>query len=123
MGFNVRYDEETGIAFMEVYGESTLPELVEAVAALSPAGRYVSRRRLWDLRKMIVSVTPDELELLARAAVTRDTGGRARVAIVAEEELTLRLSNLFEAHRSTIDVSVKPFRSYGDALAWLQEEL
>ena len=119
MSYTVRLDEETGIAFMTITGEADLPELIRAVAALSPGGRYVSRRRLWDLRDMVVSVTPDELELLAKAAVVRDTGGSARVAIVAEEDLTLRLSRIFEAHRSSIDVGVRAFKDEQAGIEWL----
>ena len=122
MAYETRIDPVSQIAYMTIRGEAKLPELVEAVAALSPKGKYVSNKRLWDLREMIVSVTPDELELLARSALIRDTRKDARVAIVAEEGLTFRLSKMFEIYRGSDSVGVRAFKDEQAAVEWLMQE-
>ena len=77
MACETRFDPDSQIAYMTIRGEAKLPELVEAVTALSPRGSYVSNKRLRDLREMIVSVTPDELELLAAVRLSETPGSRS----------------------------------------------
>ena len=121
MSFEIHVDEATRIAFMTIRGPAKLPELVAAVAALAPGGKYLSNRRLWDLRQMTVPIAPEELELLGRAALTRDSAKLSRVAIVVKQDLAFRLSKLFEIYRGSPEVSVQAFKNSEDAISWLTD--
>ena len=121
MGYALNIDDASGIARITVWGKPTIEEMMDVLQRLTAEGAFVTSKRLWDVRGATGVLTSDEMEQLARAALARDNGGAARVAIVAAVDVVYGLSRVFEVYRESKDVTVQVFRDLDEALRWLQE--
>jgi hypothetical protein len=121
MGYALNIDEATGIARITLWGKPTIEEMMDVLGRLTAKGTFLTSKRLWDVRDATSTLTSDEMEKLARAALARDTGGSARVAIVTDVDVVYGLSRVFEVYRQSNDVEVRVFRDSEEAERWLEQ--
>ena len=120
MGYSLEIDDAGGFARITIWGKPSIEEMMDVLQRLTAQGAFVTSKRLWDVRQATGVLTSDEMEQLARAALARDTGGAAKVAIVAAVDVVYGLSRVFEVYRESQDVEVRVFRDLDDAQRWLE---
>lgn len=119
MGYEIHIDEANGIAYVAMQGAISSNEMMQALDDLAEDGRFVSAKRLWDVRQASGDLTPGDIERLAHAATAKDTDKTSRVAIVASADFVFGMSRIFEAHRASAGVDVRVFREIETAERWL----
>lgn len=97
-------------------------EMMEVLRDLATDDKFISSKRLWDLREATGDLVPHDTERLARLAQAQDGNAPGKVALVAASDLVFGMSRVFEVQRTTEDVEVGVFRDLDEAELWLQED-
>ena len=122
MSISLRFDAG-GIAHLTVEGEIALDEAIDSMRELYEETRYTEPTRLlWDLRAARFTLSNTEIEMFADFIRTNRTQGRGRAAVVATEDLSFGLSQMYGLKTYDIPVDVEAFRDFDDAINWLKEE-
>ncbi len=118
-----RYDDQLRTLFIDVSGEVTETELVDAARKLaSDPSIPPGRRELLDLSgAQQTTVTPAVLRHVAAIfGATDKTPAESRVAIYAPGDLFFGLSRMYETFRSSSSpVQIRVFRALDEARTWL----
>jgi hypothetical protein len=122
MSISLRFDAG-GVAHLTVEGEFALDEAIDSMRELYEETRYTEPTRLlWDLRAARFTLSNTEIEMFADFIRTNRTQGRGRAAVVATEDLSFGLSQMYGLKTYDIPVDVEAFRDFDDAINWLKEE-
>ena len=103
---------------IRVQGSLDYETTVAIYGQLAPEGRFLSRRRLWDLRGCSMALTPDELKEFARMAVAYDSEP-ARAVVLVDSDLEFGLIRIHGVYRESKFVEHLVTRDDAEAVAWV----
>ena len=120
----LQYDAQKRILVVTVQGEVTMAELAEVGEKISTSTTYPPNvNTLWDLRKADIGIFNKQIQ--QRLILLREqlrNRGRARLAMVVEDDLGFGLLRMYAIHSEHLPQPIKVFKNYAEAQAWLQAD-
>ena len=120
----LQYDAQKRILVVTVQGEVTMAELAEVGEKISTSTTYPPNvNTLWDLRKADIGIFNKQIQ--QRLILLREqlrNRGRARLAMVVEDDLGFGLLRMYATHSEHLPQPIKVFKNYAEAQAWLQAD-
>ena len=108
-------EERDGVMFIRLHRTLTKQEICSIIDAIAELGSPT--RRLWHLGSH-VRLTPEEMSDIG-AYGREKISGPSRVAYVADDDLTVGLTNIQAAYRDVGGFEDRLFRDEESAIAWL----
>ena len=121
MPYDITPIDDTDAVCIKVRGDLVYETSAAIHRELAPEGRFLSPRRLWDLRGCRLRITPEDLRQLAQMAVDYDDAP-ARVAVLVDTDLEFGLMRIHGVYRESKFTSLHICRDQEEALAWLLSE-
>ena len=115
MNSNFIVEEQDGISTLRLARQLSLEELLQVLD--DAVSLDVGNRRIWDATRHF-NYTADEVRSIAEHGKVIWPGA-ARVAYVAEDDLTFGLVRMFEVFREQENYQTKVFRDEQAARTWL----
>lgn len=110
------------ITTITVQGEVTDALLKQIIAEVWEGKDYQHPCLLWDFRKAVAGVGPQEIKAMsAFAAGNKGERGYGRIALVVGHDVHLKLARVYENYTRSFPFEVKAFHNLTTAQAWLQE--
>ncbi len=124
MPINYKYDEIKNILFGSIEGRVTIEDLRRALVGITESGDYPADvRALWDLRKLDFTLIDSKFGEQLVALRKRNTKrGNARIAIIAETDLSFGMSRMYEMLSDGLPQQIMVFRDYSRGEAWLLDK-
>ena len=115
MGKKLLVEEMDGITTLRLTRQMTLEEFLGVLDDTLELG--LTNRRLWDANRHF-DFSAEEIRAIANHG-KKIWPGAARVAFLAEDDLTFGLLRMFEAFREQENYQTKAFRDEEEAREWL----
>ena len=115
MNSNFLVEEQDGITTLRLVRQLSVEELLQVLDDTRKL--EVGNRRIWDATRNF-NFTADEVRTIANHGKVLWPGA-ARVAYVAEDDLTFGLVRMFEVFREQENYQTKVFRDEPSARTWL----
>ena len=120
MSLEISTQEESAYLRITLKGEMTLESAEELGPHLFADGKFLSARRLYDLRECVLKADSAQLKVLANQA-TRYNLEPSKVALLVLDDLSFGLSRMYEAIRSADNIELNVFKMESAAIDWLTD--